>query len=118
MSASAPRRLRKRTSRMGKCAAVLLLLGSAVSVFEARADGDAGRGRQITERSCVGCHAVAGALRPQAPGFSAIVRRPRRDDVYLRNFLEDDHFPSVMHSLAEDDKEDVLAYFRSLRKRR
>jgi hypothetical protein len=64
------------------------------------------------------CHAVVGARNPRAPSFQTIVRRAGRNDAYLRGFLEDDHFPMVMHGLVDRDKEDVLEYFRSLRRRR
>ena len=87
-------------------------------VHKAWAAGDADHGRKVTEKSCVLCHAVAGARNPRAPSFQSIVRRQGRNDAYLRGFLEDDHFPMVMHSLIERDKEDVLEYFRSLRRRR
>jgi cytochrome c553 len=97
---------------------LLLLLAGAVSAPEAQAAGDAERGRQVAEQSCVPCHAVAGARNPRAPPFQTIVRRPGRSDDYLRGFLEDDHFPMVMHGLIERDKEDVLEYFRSVRRRR
>jgi cytochrome c2 len=97
---------------------LLSLLAAVMSVHRAWAAGDADHGRKVTEKSCVLCHAVAGARNPRAPSFQSIVRRQGRNDAYLRGFLEDDHFPMVMQSLVERDKEDVLEYFRSLRRRR
>jgi cytochrome c553 len=95
-------------------ASLVIIVGSTYSL----AAGNAERGRRVTEQSCVLCHAVVGARNPRAPSFQTIVRRAGRNDAYLRGFLEDDHFPMVMHGLVERDKEDVLEYFRSLRRRR
>ena len=79
---------------------------------------DANRGRQITEKWCALCHAVAGVRKPTAPAFAQIVRRPGRDDVYLRNFIDGDHFPMTIYRLFGNEKEDVLEYFRALRTKR
>ena len=99
-------------------AVVVTTLVSTIGAGEALAAGDAGRGRKVTEKWCALCHAVSGARKPTAPAFSSIVRRAGRDDAYLRDFLEDDHFPMTMHRLFEHEKEDVLEYFRLLRTRR
>ena len=95
-------------------AAILTVLTDGASALD-RPAGDAARGRRVTEKWCVLCHAVAGARRPTAPAFAAIVRRAGRDDAYLRQFLDDDHFPMTTYRLFENEKQAVLAYFRSLR---
>ena len=107
---------------LGRMIRLIMLLAGAVTTLastpgasEALAAGDAERGRKVTEKWCVLCHAVAGAPKPTAPAFSSIVRRAGRDDAYLRDFLEGDHFPMTMYRLFEQEKEDVLEYFRSLR---
>lgn len=96
----------------------VLIFAATISAGNLLAAGDAERGRKVTEKWCVLCHAVAGARKPTAPAFSVIVRRSGRNDATLRGFLEDDHFPMTMYRLFEHEKEDVLAYFRSLRSRR
>lgn len=94
-------------------ASLILLAGCASRpVLSA---GNVENGRRVTEKWCVSCHAVAGARNPSAPSFAEIVRRPRRDDAYLRQFLEDDHFPMTMYRLFDHEKEDVLAYLRALK---
>jgi len=65
-----------------------------------------------------GTHDSCGKRKFTAPAFATIIRRPRGTDAYLRDFLEGDHFPMTMHRLFEYEKEDVLEYFQSLRKRR
>jgi hypothetical protein len=56
-----------------------------------------------------------GASEALAAGDAERGRRAGRDDAYLRDFLEGDHFPMTMYRLFEQEKEDVLEYFRSLR---
>ena len=94
-------------------AGLLLMAGTTAGISQLRTAMPS-----AVERSRVLCHAVAGARKPTAPAFFAIVRRPGRDDEYLRGFLEDDHFPMTMYPLFSQEKEDVLAYFRSLRTKR
>lgn len=102
-----------RPLRAAALAALLALAACAGSPQPS--SGNVENGRRVTGKWCVSCHAVAGARNPSAPSFAEIARRPKRDDAYLRQFLEDDHFPMTMHRLFENEKEDVLAYLRSLR---
>ena len=97
---------------------VLMMTEVTLAIGQTAVDSAAERGRRVTEKWCRLCHAVPGARKPTAPAFSAIVRRPGRDDNYLRDFLEDDHFPMTIYRLFPQEKEDTLAYFRSLRPRR
>jgi mono/diheme cytochrome c family protein len=78
--------------------------------------GDAARGRAVVEKWCSLCHDV-GSNRDKAtaPSFAEIARRPGRDAAYLRNFVDDDHFPMTMHRLFDQERDDVLAYLMSLR---
>ena len=98
-------------------AAALVAFVATIGARDALAAGNAEHGRQVTEKWCVRCHAVAGARKPTAPAFAAIVRRPGRDDAFLRGFLEDDHFPMTMYRLFDQEREDVLAYFQALRRK-
>ena len=82
--------------------------------------GDAARrGHDVVEQWCRTCH-----LRPtdaadpdMAPPFEDIVRRPRRDRAYFRNFLAGDHFPMTIFRLYETEKSDVVAYLMELREK-
>jgi cytochrome c2 len=95
----------------------LLVVLAACTTIATDGQGDAERGRKITEKWCVLCHAVAGAKAPTAPAFADVVRRPGRDETYLRRFLNDDHFPMTMFRLRDDERDDVIAYFRTLKNR-
>ena len=97
--------------------AVLVALGVTIGARDALAAGNAERGRRVTEKWCILCHAVAGARKPTAPAFATIVRRPGRGDAFLRDFLEDDHFPMTMYRLFDQEKEDILTYFQALRRK-
>jgi cytochrome c553 len=95
----------------------IVAFAATIGAGDTLAAGNAERGRRVTEKWCVLCHAVAGARRPTAPAFAAIVRRDGLDEAYLRQFLKDDHFPMTTYRLFDQEKEDVLTYFQSLRKR-
>lgn len=97
------------------------------ATIDAPAPGDAARGRQIVEKWCGTCHAVAAnreakpsrasraARAPSAPPFAEVARRSGRDDAYFRNFLAGDHFPMPTYRLFEHERDDVVAFLRSLR---
>jgi mono/diheme cytochrome c family protein len=101
----------------GAAAAALLLLVAACATV-VTGTGDAARGRGVVEKWCSLCHDVGGnRARATAPAFAEIVRKPGRDAAYLRDFIDDDHFPMTMHRLFEQERNDVLAYLVSLRGR-
>lgn len=89
---------------------------SACAGISVPVTGNPENGRVLTEKWCVQCHAVAGARRPTAPSFPDIAAKSGRDTSFLRGFLEDDHFPMTMHRLFENEKEDILAYLKALRR--
>jgi mono/diheme cytochrome c family protein len=107
---------RFRAQAIAGLAAIGAGLLAACSGIGVPVTGSPENGRRLTEKWCVQCHAVAGARRPTAPSFADIAAKAGRDDKYLRGFLEDDHFPMTMHRLFENEKEDILAYLKGLRR--
>lgn len=83
---------------------------------------NADAGRQIAQHWCAECHQVtADQPRPQVRGaqpspFATIAADTSKDDAYLRSFLTEIHLPMPTFRLTDDEKQDVVAYFHSLRR--
>lgn len=97
------------------CAVALAAMATAcATVFSP--PGDPARGKAVVEKWCSLCHNVGtNSDKATAPAFADVVKRPGRDATYLRNFVDDDHFPMTMHRLFEQERDDVLAYLLSLK---
>lgn len=96
--------------------AVAMVLVVAACATATTGSGDAYRGRAVVEKWCSLCHDVGtNRAKATAPAFAEIVRKPGRTADYLRGFIDDDHFPMTMHRLFDAERDDVLAYFASLR---
>ncbi len=83
-------------------------------------------GRDVALKICANCHVVAREqaepiLKPAAPGFAEIARRPDMTEAALKNFLAKPHgearrtsrMPGFM--LSEQQIDDVVAYLVSLK---
>ena len=98
--------------------AATALVVSACATVTSRS-GDATRGKAVVEKWCSLCHDVGGnSAMATAPAFADIVKKLGRNAGYLRDFIDDDHFPMTMHRLFERERNDVLAYLVSLREGR
>ncbi len=80
------------------------------------------RGEAVAQEWCATCHArdeEARAARPaeagDGPSFAAIAAREGRDEQYLWDFLEGDHFPMPTYRLFPQERADIAAYIVSLR---
>ncbi|WP_210205880.1 hypothetical protein [Hoeflea marina] len=105
--------------RAAALAAVLLApaLPAPAGGAEAFDTAAAGRGRQVVEDWCRGCHLRA-RDRPDADmalPYERIVLRPGRDRAYFERFFREDHFPMTTYRLFENEKADVVEYLLSLK---
>jgi len=109
---------------------LLLTLCATASLAGERGDIDAvTRGRSLAIMICASCHMVAPdqpqqpILRPPAPSFASIARRPTLDADWLRSFLTTTHRgadkPDGMPNpkLLDSHVRQVSAYLLSLRGR-
>jgi mono/diheme cytochrome c family protein len=74
------------------------------------------RGEAIVQQWCSLCHAMRGTdrLPDQAPSFEQVAKRPGRNTAYLRQFLDQDHFPMPTYRLFDTEKDDVVSFIGSL----
>lgn len=80
------------------------------------------RGETVAQEWCATCHArddTARAAQPveagDGPSFAEIARREGRDEQFLWDFLEEDHFPMPTYRLFPRERADIAAYIVSLR---
>ena len=104
-------------------AVAAFLMAAVVALFPAMAvaDGSVERGRQMAERLCTRCHAIAGpgpSPVAQAPAFSTLHRKFRVDDL-AEAFAEGivtGHGPVRMPEFvfSPEEIDDLLAYLDSV----
>jgi len=77
------------------------------------------RGSAVVDTWCRMCHVHTEAAKSpdMAPPFPEIVARPGRNKAYLRAFLNEDHFPMTTFRLFDHEKDDVVAYLLSLKRK-
>ncbi|MCC5977040.1 MAG: cytochrome c [Salinarimonas sp.] len=80
------------------------------------------RGQAVAEQWCATCHArdeearaARVAQEGDGPSFAAIAGRDGRDEQFLWDFLEGDHFPMPTYRLFPQERADIAAYIVSLR---
>jgi mono/diheme cytochrome c family protein len=88
------------------------------------------QGRDFALEACGACHQVAPhdpmpaavdtgqGTKVKAPSFTAIMRDPRKDAIYLRSVIRLPHYPMKEQDIAPGDLDAVVAYLQSLRPRR
>jgi len=106
-----------------RAAVAVFLMAAVVALFSAMAlaDGSVDRGRQMAERLCTRCHAIAGpgpSPVAQAPAFSTLHRKFRVDDL-AEAFAEGivtGHGPVRMPEFvfSPEEIDDLLAYLDSV----
>ena len=94
-------------------------LGVQLAALPAFAQSAAERGSAIVDTWCRLCHVRTEAAKSpdMAPPFQDIVARPDCDKAYLRAFLDQDHFPMTTFRLFDHEKDDVVAYLLSLKRK-
>ena len=98
---------------------VIACLGLLLGTLPAFAQSAEERGNAVVDTWCRLCHVRTPAAKSpdMAPPFQDIVARPGRDKAYLRAFLDQDHFPMTTFRLFDHEKDDVVAYLLSLKRK-
>ena len=102
-------------------AVIALSVGQLTSHVSAQEMGDAKKGATLAQTVCAECHAVAkGESRSpntKAPAFPNVAGTRGMTEMALRVWLQSPHptMPNLM--LAEDEKDDVIAYILSLKQK-
>jgi len=95
---------------------VMLLLVAVLTRGTAWA-GDPAEGREVAERWCASCHAIAPgqASNEQAPSFESIIQDRDRSDEWISTWLSTPHDVMPDLTLTRDEIAALVAYFDSLR---
>jgi len=107
-------------SRLIAAAFVLGLIQSA-GAAHAQEMGDAKKGATLAETVCAACHGVGNretrSPNAKAPTFTSVAATRGMTEMALRVWLQSPHptMPNLM--LGEDEKDDVIAYILSLKKK-
>lgn len=94
---------------------ILAAITTVTVTFPAIA-GDAGTGKQLAERWCQSCHAIA-ANQPmaitEAPAFATIAKKPGFDEARVATFLLEPHPKMAPIGLSREAASDLAAYIGS-----
>jgi hypothetical protein len=79
----------------------------------------ADRGLAVVDEWCRSCHVRTAAEKSPdtAPLFQEIIRKPGRNKAYLRAFMDEDHFPMTTFRLFDAEKNDVVEFLISLKRK-
>lgn len=88
--------------------------GAEVSSQGAKLYGDAGRGRDVVERWCTGCHSIGVTQDDRIPSFPTLARNAARSEGAIRAFLMKPHKPMPPLEISNQQIEDIVAYLRSV----
>jgi mono/diheme cytochrome c family protein len=109
--------MRPRTSPWLGAAA---LLASLLLAQPAGAQGDPAAGRNLAQRVCSTCHAIAEqpllSPRGPAPSFAEVARNRETTEIGLRAFLQTPHARMPNLILSREESDDVISYILSLRR--
>jgi mono/diheme cytochrome c family protein len=96
----------------------MLILSACAIQATGKGAGSAEHGAAVVTQWCATCHTIHGTEteKTRAPTYEQIAARPGRDAVYLRRFLDEDHFPMSTYRLLDTEKDDVVALILSLKK--
>jgi mono/diheme cytochrome c family protein len=100
---------------------IVLALAQVGSRASAQEMGDAMKGATLAQSVCAECHAVRnGETRspnPKAPTFTSVAATRGMSEMALRVWLQSPHptMPNLM--LGEDEKDDVIAYILTLKRK-
>jgi mono/diheme cytochrome c family protein len=90
-----------------------ILAAAAVTITSPAFAGDAGNGKQLAERWCQSCHAIA-ANQPmavtEAPAFATIARKPGFDEAKVAAFLLEPHPKMPPLGLSREAVSDLAAF--------
>lgn len=81
-----------------------------IALQGAKTYGDAGRGRDVVERWCVGCHSAGPTVDDRIPSLPALAANMPRSEGAIRAFLMQPHKPMPPLELGTQQIEDIIAY--------
>jgi mono/diheme cytochrome c family protein len=96
-------------------------LATHVSAVSAQETGDARKGAVLAQSICAQCHAVGNgesrSPNAKAPTFASVAATRGMSEMALRVWLQSPHptMPNIM--LDADEKDDVIAYIISLKRK-
>ena len=93
-----------------------IAFGALCFAYPAYAAGNADAGRQLVMRSCITCHATAGAAKATdgAPPLSFVARDNKQNPAWIRGWLMDPHPPMPGIMLSRQQIDDIVAYLNAL----
>ena len=95
-----------------------LMLGTPAALAETQAAA-AGRGKEIAERVCSGCHAInhepGSVQKADVPSFRAIASRPLPSPESLQTYIMTPRHPMPAIPLELKEIRDVVSYIESLK---
>jgi mono/diheme cytochrome c family protein len=96
---------------------IVMLLLAAVPALGGAQAADPSEGREVAERWCSSCHAIApgSASDEQAPAFESIVVEDGRSDEWISTWLSTPHEVMPDLALTRNEISALVAYFDSLR---
>ncbi len=99
--------------------ATVLLVFAASPASNAQVGADVGRGQEIAQRVCAGCHQMSSRVGGEyegkyVPSFPEVARLPGRTADQLRAFILAPHRPMPGLPLTVREVEDIVAFIRSL----
>lgn len=103
------------------CAVGMSVLAATIGGALAQSGGDPAHGRDVVERSCLGCHAISGEKDKvvvqgvDVPSFRTIAARPGRTPERLESLILSPHAPMPTLPLSAREVRDVVAFISSLR---
>ena len=105
---------------VGLLVAALLLLVLCTPTGSASAAGNVIRGKELAQEWCAQCHVVAANLpRPgedRPASFQEIADTPGMGEMALNVFFQSSHRNMPNFSVADDVRDDLIAYIVSLKK--
>lgn len=100
-------------------AASALVIPNPLHSEEATRLPDANSGMQLTQKLCIGCHAIGtqgeGTVTSDIPSMNEIANRPNQTYDKVRYKLIEPHAPMPKIPLTSKEIEDIIGYLDSLR---
>jgi mono/diheme cytochrome c family protein len=99
---------------------IAISLSALASPAHAQTQQSIGRGHEIAEQACAGCHAINGGQGSiiqgtDVPSFRAIANRPNQTPQRLQTFIMTPHRPMPGMALRLADVDDLVTYILSLK---
>jgi mono/diheme cytochrome c family protein len=87
----------------------------AVSAQGAKLFGDAGRGKEIVQRWCLGCHSAGPVVDDRIPSLASLAKDSSRTEGAIRAFLMRPHKPMPPLEISTQQIEDIVEFLKTMR---